>query len=100
MRFKAHPQYNARIRSPGKTTFLVYSWGEVKGVKKIEIGKQYRDTEESLIDTILHEELEARLTLRFGAAQILQWGDEEVHHRIDSIIKRYFRMRGWDYGLV
>lgn len=100
LRFRAHPQYNARIRTPGKTTFLVYSWGEVKGVKKIEIGKQYRDTEESLIDTILHEELEARLTLRFGAAQILQWGDEEVHRRIDSIIKRYFRMRGWDYGLV
>lgn len=100
LQLRTRPQYNARIRTPGKTTFLVYSWGEVKSVKKTEIGKQYRDTEESLIDTILHEELEARLTLRFGADQILQWGDEEVHRRIDSIIKRYFRMRGWDYGLV
>ena len=38
--------------------------------------------------------------MKIGAAQILRWGDEEVHRRIDSIIKRYFRMRGWDYGLV
>ena len=97
--FSAAPTYNGRIASPGKTSIELYSWGEFKKVKKIEIGKQYRDTKESLIDTLLHEELEVRLAKRYGS-KMYDMPDDEIHGYIDRVIERFFKIKGLDYELV
>ena len=98
--FSAKPIYNSRIASPGKTTIGFFSWGEYKGVEKMEIGKQLGEAQENLIDTLLHEELEVRFAKRAGMDAMKKMTDDEIHQHIDKTIARYFRLKGWDYGLV
>ena len=100
LKFSAPPIYNARIATPGKTGIEFFAWGEYKGVTKMEIGKQYGEGKENLIDTLLHEELEVRLAKRLGESGMRKLSNDDIHDYINSVIERYFRMKGWNYGLV
>lgn len=98
-----HPVYNGRIASAGKTVGTISPTGSIK-IKSMEIGKQYSDTKEALIDTIVHEELEARIMIRSRYSKKfskLNTASDSVRHKyINRVIKKYFKMKGWDYGLV
>ncbi len=101
--FSASPVYNSRIGSAGKTTANISPSGRIR-IKSIEIGKQYRNTKEALIDTIIHEELEARIFTRSYHSKKYQKlnnaSDSERHKYINRVIKKYYGMKGWNYGLV
>ena len=103
VKFSAHPVYNGRIASAGKTVGTIKSSGKIT-IKSMEIGKQYRNTKEALIDTIIHEELEARIMLRSRNSKkfsiLNRTTDAERHKYINRVIKKYFSKKGWDYGLV
>ena len=96
--FTVQPQYNAKIRSYGKTTVSLYSWGAVnpKSVK-IEIGKQRNDSDKELIDTLLHEELEARIWIRNTKKfkKLSEATEDKRHAYIYKVIKRFMGMKGW-----
>lgn len=98
VRFSADIKYNPRIKTAGKTQLEYYAWGQFKGVKKIEIGKQVLPTKEELIDSILHEELEVRLSKKYRLNELLKMTDTEIHGKIDKIIERIFKGKGWNYG--
>jgi len=113
------PVYNPRLRVQGKTTLSVDKLGRCKLVK-IEIGDQTKDTEKELVDTILHEELEARIALkaytgttgnhddaleRLLIPKIRRYSDKDLlklsqdqspysktHQIIKAIIKDYFEL--------
>ena len=78
----------------------MYPWGEVKEIKNIYIGKQDKETKEFLIDTLLHEKLEAKILLTKTSTyqNLNNLSEEKRHEYINSVIKRYFRMKGWNYG--
>jgi len=57
--FPVKPIYNSRIRANGHTKAELYSWGSVKRIIKIEIGKQDSEQRDFLVDTLLHEYYEA-----------------------------------------
>ncbi len=97
IKFSAKPVYDSRIGTPGITSFELYSWGEIKGVKSIKIGKQYLPGREELSDTLLHEELEARIFTRptkLHQKLAKSNRDDEIHDYIKKAILRYKRMRG------
>lgn len=97
IKLSARPVYNPRIRTPGKTIFELYPWGEVKRVKSVEIGKQVSADKWELIDTLLHEEMEARIFTRPTRLhkKLADVGkDDEIHAYIDRVLDRYKRMRG------
>ncbi len=95
------PIYNSRLRCNGKTTYTVSSSGRVIDVKKVEIGKQDKSSAEFLLDTILHEELEARVLSRNTTKFTdLSHASETVRHKyINKLIKRYFRVKEWNYDM-
>ena len=77
-------------------------WSRIKF--KIEIGKQNKDTKESLIDSIIHEQLEAEIMLKSYSdsfySELHKASDKKRHEYINKKIKEYFEDKGWDYGLV
>lgn len=99
-----HPVYNARLRSQGKTTAELYPWGEVKKIVKIEIGPQSKETKECLIDTIIHEQLEAKIMVESNKDafyhKLHEMSESDRHNYINSAIKEHFDKKGWNYGLV
>jgi hypothetical protein len=103
VKFSADVLYNSRLRCVGKTTALE-KYGIVK-IQKIEIGKQDKQGKAELIDTLLHEELEARIMLkaynRNSARYKLIGKHQELttHTYINKVIKRFFRIKGWQDGL-
>ena len=99
IKFPVQPVYNPRIRDNGKTIATLYKWGEVKEIKAIYIGKQDKDTKEFLMDTLIHEKLEAKiLTMKTKKyTELNSMSDEKRHEYINSVIKRYFKMKGWNY---
>ncbi len=101
VRFTRHPIYNTRYGSPGTTKYSVTQLGTVK-ISNVFIGKQYTENKEDLIDTLLYEELECRILLRRTPLynRINVAGDTVRHKYINSTIERFFKMKGWDYGLV
>ena len=100
IKFPITPTYNSRIRDNGKTIAALYPWGEVKEIKNIYIGKQDKETKEFLIDTLLHEKLEAKILLTKTSKyqNLNNLSEEKRHEYINNVIKRYFRMKGWNYG--
>ena len=98
IKFKSKPIYNSRIRDNGKTIGTLNVFGEVKKVD-IYIGKQDKDTREFLIDTLLHEELEAKIlimnTNKYRTLNNLN--EDDRHLYINNVIKRYFKMKGLNY---
>ena len=104
IRFSHEIVYNSRIATPGKTVGEFSPLGRCKKIKSIEIGKQYTNRKETLMDTIIHEELEARIMLRSNYykkyKKLNTVSDNERHKYINRAIKKYFSLKGWDYGLV
>ncbi len=103
VKFTVKPVYNARIRSQGKTSATISPLGRIT-VNKIEIGKQMRDTRECLIDSLLHEELEARIMKHADKNEFYkhlnETSEKERHKYINKVIKRFFDGKGIDYELV
>lgn len=98
IKFEAKPIYNSRLRDNGKTVGILNVLGEVKKVD-IYIGKQDKDTKEFLIDTILHEELEAKILVRNTNKyrNLNNMNEDNRHVYINKVIERYFKMKGWNY---
>jgi len=67
-------------------------------ITKIEIGKQDKNTKEFLIDSLLHEKLEAKIanTNTSYYKKLKNMSDDDRHIYINKIIKRYFDMKGWN----
>lgn len=99
--FTVDPVYNPRIRDNGRTIITENAvTGEVIRVEKVEIGKQDKDSAEFLLDTIIHEELEARIAIRTEHSKkytrlYYECSDDERHEYINKLIDRFFKMKGW-----
>ena len=100
IKFPTNPIYNTRIGDNGRTKYIEYPWGECKEITAIEIGKQDKNTREFLIDSILHEKLEAKIaSVNTNKYQKLKkTTDENRHKYINQVITRYFNMRRWNNG--
>lgn len=98
IKFPKKPEYNPRIGDNGRTKYIEYPWGECKEITKIEIGKQDKNTKEFLIDSLLHEKLEAKIasTNTSYYKKLKNMSDDDRHIYINKIIKRYFDMKGWN----
>lgn len=97
VRFVSPPVHNGRIKTPGLTKVGYDDKGR-KYAGPTYIGKQARPGSAELADTLLHEELEARIWLnRHGSERywhLNSAGDEERHAYIQKVIDRYVRMKG------
>lgn len=99
--FTVDPVYNPRIRDNGRTIITENAaTGEVIRIEKVEIGKQDKDSAEFLLDTIIHEELEARIAIRTEHSKkytrlYYECSDDERHEYINKLIDRFFKMKGW-----
>lgn len=104
VKMSVQPVYNGRVRSQGKTVCELYPWGEPKTIKSIELGKQVRDTRECVIDSVLHEELEARIMMRSKNnafyKSLFEAPEVDRHIYINRVIKRYFDGKGLNYDMV
>lgn len=98
VRMSVVPKYNPRIATAGKTDVRYSPLNRPIKVVYIYIGKQVIDTREELIDSILHEELEARYMMRHTLDEVNRADSDEIHNKIDKIIKRFFLAKGLDYG--
>lgn len=96
VRFSAAPKYSARIGSFGLTSVKRDKDG--RRHVAILIGKQRRPEEAELVDTLVHEELEARIALNRHSRELYYRlnaaSDDERHAYIQKIIDRYVKMRG------
>lgn len=98
IRFSAKPKVNNRIRSPGKTT-RAYNMQNDRYELVIEIGKQYPGSPKDLVDTLIHEELEARIItnrhhrdLYYGFLHPID--NDAIHAYIQRIVDWYLAIRG------
>ena len=100
IRFSSKPTYNSRIKSPGKTTISISPLGFRK-IKSMEIGKQFKEGKNELIDTLIHEELEARIGLKADKAvkfsRLENASEARRHKYINAVIERFFAFKGWEY---
>ena len=62
IRFSKKPVYSNRIKTPGKTVIMRDESGS-KYIKSMQIGRQEHPGRKELIDSLVHEELEARIAL-------------------------------------
>lgn len=96
IRFTARPKYNSRISSFGLTSIKRDEEGRRRAV--VQIGKQKRPGEAELVDTLLHEEMEARIALNWHNRELYFHlnvaSEDERHAYIQKIIDRYVKMRG------
>lgn len=99
IKFPAKVSYNARVTN-GRTKYTRYSWGEIKEVVAIEIGKQQKESKEFLIDTLLHEKLEAKILIvnTKKYRKLDNMSENKRHEYINKVITRYFIMKGWNNG--
>lgn len=86
------PKYNPRLRSYGKTCAEQLFPGYNR-VTKIEIGPQKNDDVLELVDTILHEAMEAKMLKRNDPR--LEGGDKSAHPHIQKVIDKYMKMKGF-----
>ena len=63
------------------------------------IGKQKNSSKQELIDTLIHEELEARILLNKHSRELfyeLKYADDDERHVwIQKIINRYIKLKGF-----
>ena len=84
------PIYNPRLRCDGKT-IISEPFRGFRKIESIQIGPQAKRGRKFLIDTILHEELEARIALRGG---YLDDANSFVRHKyIQRVIDKFVRMK-------
>lgn len=98
VKFSAKPLVNNRIGVPGKTRKICNSDIDKFDIT-IEIGMQYGSSTEELIDTLLHEEMKARiLTNHHGRELYYQFqksnDDDLIHPYIQKVINRYMKLKG------
>ena len=93
--FPIKPVYNPRLRSNGKVVVELNPMGELNRVKAIEIGKQDQPDKNFLIDTMLHEYLEAEIFAKKDAdpfyKKLDEMSDIKRHEWIRTQIDKYFR---------
>lgn len=91
---------NSNIYSGRTTIIRDLGNGKVIRVKNILIGKQADGKDLTLVNTLLHEELEARIAIGNGLkyTKLNSTTEEERHLYIDSVINRFFKMKGWQNG--
>jgi len=93
--FPVRPSYNARIRANGITKGEIYSWGQLKRIVSIEIGKQDRADRKFLVDTLLHEYYESKIMInQYSNAyynRLSKAGDAKRHKWIDDQIAAFFK---------
>lgn len=98
VRFTVPPKYNGRISDYGRTKCTVDGLGR-KNVTEIVIGKQKNDSEQELIDTLLHEELEARILMRSNWSNYYKTLDEAAdktrHDFINMVIAKFLKLKGY-----
>lgn len=103
IRFDESVIVNPRLkRAQGRVIPKLSETNRETGVERIEIGRQDRNTKECLINTLVHENLESKILKGYIEGNDKYWklyqaSDDERHEYIDKVIKRYFRMKGWDY---
>lgn len=98
VQFSAKPVINNRISSYGKTT-VGYNEAGDKTIVKVEIGKQRLPGRRELADTLLHEELEARIWLnKHSREQYYEFNESkdetEKHAYIQKVVDRFIRLKG------
>ena len=100
VRFSAPISYNPRLRtSYGQTKTIIKGSSIVS--QTIEIGKQSRPGTAELIDTILHEEMEARIVRRAVKNPDSIWGamdragEAGTHPYLLPIVSRFMKLKGW-----
>lgn len=99
IRFVVPPAANNKLRYNGVTKYKSFPWGEIN-VTSIQIGKQKNASDLELIDTLLHEQLEAKILIRALNYKSKRFkalnnaGDKARHDYINRVIARYLRMRG------
>ena len=86
------PKYNPRLRSYGKT-YAEQVFPGYNRVTGIDIGPQKNDDVLELVDTILHEAMEAKMLKRVDPR--LEGGDKAVHPHIQKVIDKYMKMKGF-----
>lgn len=97
IRFTAKPTYNGRIGTPGLTK-IGYNSDGTKYAGPIYIGKQSSESKRELIDTLVHEELEARIWLnRHGSEKY--WAlndadDDKRHEYIYRVVDKFIKIKG------
>jgi len=93
--FPVHPVYNPRIQVNGKTIAELNPWGGIKRIKSIQIGKQDSPAKKFLIDTLLHEYLEAEIMLMQKVdalhKKLNNATDPERHRWIYARIAEFFK---------
>jgi len=97
--FPVKPIYNSRIKDNGKTNAAISIGGTVKRIKSIEIGKQDEPDRKFLVDTLLHEYLEAEIFIKRELDPFYEKLDKptniERHKWIElEIIKFFDRLEG------
>jgi hypothetical protein len=96
--FPVKPVYNPRIRANGITKGEFYKWGQLKQITAIEIGKQDSPNKKFLIDTILHEYLEAEIMINQFTDSFYEklgkMSDKDRHKWINSQIEKFFKKNG------
>lgn len=101
--FPVKPVANNRIKDHGVSKAQELPYGKVV-MQNIYIGKQKRNTRESLMDTLLHEYYESDIMLKKQYddfyKELFNQGDKEIHAYINGKIKKFFEDNGFDYGLV
>jgi len=96
VKFSAPIEVNNSIKDYGQTKIIVPPYGRKK-VVKIIIGKQENDSDIELIDSLIHEELEARIAIRSYDSNFYsrldKASDKERHEYINKVIKRFMKGR-------
>ena len=65
----------------------------------IEIGKQYSSSRKDLADTLVHEELEARIIMNRRHRELYyefieSGNDDVIHEYIQRIVDRFLKIKG------
>lgn len=100
IRFSASITYNPRLRASYGQTKAIMKNGRLKSLT-IEISKQARPGKAEIIDTILHEEMEARIIKRAYKKNIVKYkkmdalGEQGTHPYLLPRVKRYLKLKGW-----
>lgn len=97
--FSAPITYNPRLRASYGQTKTIIKNGRIID-QSIEIGKQRKPGKAELIDTLIHEELEARIVQRAYTRHIPKYikmdklGERGTHPYILPRVERFLRLKG------
>lgn len=97
IRFSKKPVYSNRIKTPGKTVIMRDESGS-KYIKSMQIGRQEHPGRKELIDSLVHEELEARIALNRHSSEkywtLNYCSGDERHAYIQKNINKFMQLKG------